>query len=272
MLTLIAESKTMTPYDAPVGAGSLWPIGEQTADEIMAHIAGMTVPEAVAALKLSSATAAKAIKLAYEFPNKETGQKAVEAFTGVVYKALDYLTLSEREKAYLVENLRILSSLYGYLTPEGFIKAYRLDYTTPIAPGDKPLATYWKKDTTINLVRELKERPGDAILNLLPGDAAKMVDWKLVKHFAPVWKVDFKELRDSSALERLAGADPDLTRLPAEAFKTPNATRLKEHRGHLLREMAQRGITAPEALLTLETDRLLPLGTPDYPDHIAFLI
>lgn len=268
MLTLIAESKTMETEGYPIDLTrfeSHSPVGEETADDVMAHIATLNPPELATVAKLSGKMAAKAIAMAYEFPNKAIGREAIESFTGVVFRSFDYGSLTDADRDIIAKELRIISSLYGYLRPDDIIKPYRLDFTTPLAPGDVAMARYWKKDVTITLVREIKERGVGDILNLLPGDASKSIDWKLVKHFARVWKVDFKELKDGVELrngESDSGA----------IWRTPASNRLKELRGHLLREIVTRRLTTPRDLLTLETDRLLPLGTPDYPDHIAFCV
>ncbi len=110
----------------------------------------------------------------------------------------------------------------------------------------------WRKDNTIALVRELEKNNSSTVLNLMPNDAAKTIDWKLVKAFAKVYKVDFKELIDGGS------------------FKTPKPHTLKALRGELLRAIIAQNITDPKSLLTLSTDNLSPLGTPDYPDHISF--
>ena len=255
MLTLIAESKTMTACDSPLSEENLalhTPSGLIPAEEIMHHMASLSPAELSSIAKFSGTMAVKAIRLAMEFPNRTLGSKAIEAFTGVVFKSLDYPSLDSEAKGRIDSDVRFISSLYGWLRPDDIVKAYRLDYTTPLAPGHLPMVRFWKKDVTIALVKEIKERGGDSIINLLPGDAAKAVDWKLVKKFAQVWKVDFKELCDGGL------------------WRTPSSNRLKELRGHLLREIALRGIDSPSQLLTLETDRLSPLGTPDFPDHICF--
>ncbi|MBD5335933.1 MAG: YaaA family protein [Bacteroides sp.] len=257
ILTLIAESKTMTPCDCPVTPEQFAthrPAGEPTADEIMARIATMDVSDLMEATRFSRQMAAKALYFAYDFPDKSHGQEAIAAFTGVVFKSFDYATLDENERRLTADTIRLISSLYGWLRPDDLIKPYRLDYTTPLAPDDWSMVQYWKKDVTIAMVREIQASPGIQILNLLPADAAKAIDWKLIKHFAPVWKIDFKELRDGAT------------------WRTPTSNHLKELRGHLLREIIRRSITDPSQLLTLETDRLQPLGTPDYPDHIAFCV
>ena len=256
MLTLIAESKTMLEQEQTVSRGCYeanTPAGEASADEIMAHVADMDVADIATAIKISPAMAAKVIRMAYEFPNKQNGLRAIDAFTGVVFRNFDYPSLSPEDKEHTAANVRIISSLYGWLRPEDIIKPYRFDFTTPLAPDDKTFATYWKKDVTIRLVRQLKDTGEKNILNLLPADAAKCIDWKLVKNFAKVWKADFKEQDGTSV-------------------RTPHAGKLKALRGHLLRQIITQRIDNPAALMTFETDTLLPLGTPDYPDHIAFTV
>ena len=235
MLTLIAESKTMTACDSPVSEENLalhTPSGLIPAQEIMHHMASLSPAELSSIAKFSGTMAVKAIRLAMEFPNRTLGSKAIEAFTGVVFKSLDYPSLDSEAKGRIDSDVRFISSLYGWLRPDDIVKAYRLDYTTPLAPGHLPMVRFWKKDVTIALVKEIKTRGGDSIINLLPGDAAKAVDGGL--------------------------------------WRTPSSNRLKELRGHLLREIALRGIDSPSQLLTLETDMLSPLGTPDFPDHICF--
>lgn len=257
MLTLIAESKTMTACNDHVtreSYGRHCPTGDDKAFNIMARIASMSPREVSERSGLSLSMAMKLHRMALEFPDKSTGQHAIEAFTGVVFKALDYKTLTDGDRSIFCHNVRIISSLYGWLRPDDIIKAYRLDYTTPLSHIDNAMSTYWRDQVSVNLVRELQASGSKAVLNLLPADAAKCVDWKLVKRFAKVWKVDFKELKDGGK------------------FVTPNAGRLKTMRGHLLREITERHIEHPDELLTLSTPLLLPMGTPEYPDHVAFCI
>lgn len=257
MILLIAESKTMLDTAVPVAPDlfpARCPAGEKSAAEIMARVSRMSAPEIAALVKVSPAMAAKIVRMAYEFPNKLAGLPAIEAFTGVVFRNFDFSSLSPADKDFTASCVRIISSLYGWLRPTDIIKPYRFDFTTPIAPeGDGPLSSFWRKDVTLHLVRQLQATAETDILNLLPADAARCVDWKLVRRFAKVWKVDFKEPHGNE-------------------WRTPNAGRLKAMRGHLLREIVTRRITTPAPLLTLATDTLLPLSTPDYPDHIAFVV
>lgn len=257
MITLIAESKTMQEMEQEISP-QLYeanvPVGEATADEVMRYVAKLSVDDIAAAIKISPTLAAKVTRMAYEFPNKHTGLRAIEAYTGVVFKALSYDTLTAEHKINVNEKVRLISSLYGWLRPVDIIKPYRFDFTTRLAPGDRTFSDYWRKDVTIQLVKHLQATGESVILNLLPADAAKCIDWKLVKRFAKVWIVDFKELKDGGE------------------WKTPHAGKLKEMRGALLRTIITTGIDFPADLLNLETDSFMPLGTPDYPDHIAFAV
>lgn len=255
MLILIAESKTMHDCDNPVAIGTYTshrPYYEEYASKVMNRIADMTAWEISNRLKCSRLQANKIAKMAYEFPNKVLGMPAIEAFSGVVYKAFDYASLTESEKLDAINRIGIISSLYGWLRPDNVIKKYRLEFNATIAPDDKRLYDFWRKDVTISLVRKLQKDNSSVILNLLPNDAAKCVDWKLVKRFAKVVKVDFKEIVDGGE------------------FGTPKPTKLKTMRGELLRAIISRNIMDPSELRTLSTDNLAPLNIPLYPDHIAF--
>lgn len=256
MVVLIAESKTMI-YNEEVISSEYFsthtPTGQKTADEVMSRVAEMSIGDIASCIKVSGSMAIKIKKMAFEFPLKNIGLSAIDAFTGVVYKNLDLKSMNEIQKQRVSKDVRIISSLYGWLKPNDVIKPYRFDYNTSLAPDGKTFTSYWKKDVTIQLVKYLQKTNKTAILNLLPADAAKSVDWKLVKRFAKVWKVDFKE------------QDGNICR-------TPNAGKLKSLRGELLRLIITQNINNPEDLLTLNSDNLLALGIPEYPDHITFSV
>lgn len=252
---MIAESKTMRAEETPVslsGYESHRPVGEAVADDVMARVARMTVAEIAGAVKVSGAMASRIARMAYEFPVKTLGLRAIEAFTGVVFREFDYASLSDEEKEYTHGHVRIISSLYGWLRPDDVIKPYRFDFTTRLAPGHRPFYEFWRKDVTIQLVRNLQEAGECEILNLLPGDAAKCVDWKLVKRFAKVRKVDILELRGGDDL------------------RTPNAGKLKALRGELLRAVITRGLKSVSELAALETANLVASDTPRYADRLEF--
>lgn len=233
MLILIAEAKTMTACADPVQPqvyAAARPALEAMADDIMHSLRGATAAELSRDARLSPGLASALVRMVYDFSNKSTGGTAIRAYSGVVFKALDYATLPPAAQADLGRRVRIISSLYGWLRPDDIIKPYRLDFTTRLAPDDRPMAAYLRDAVTDCLLAELQASGCADVLDLLPADAARCIDWKRVASAARVWKAEFRE------------PSPDGT------LRTPNAGRLKTLRGRLLRHIVTEAITSPDAL------------------------
>lgn len=255
MLILIAESKTMAPCAAAVSLEEQrlhQPILGQEADQIIDSLRGWKPSELADTVKLSLPMVRKLQAMIYEFPNKALGGKAIEAFTGVVFKAFSYSTLAGAEKKFADSHIRIISSLYGWLRPGDIVKPYRFDFTTPIASGGKPLATYWRDAVTDCLIEDLKKRDEHEILNLLPGDAARCLDWNRVESHAKIWKADFREVQ------------------PGGEIRTPNAGQLKKLRGQLLRQIVTEHITLLEQLTGIEGENYVGDDAPDASGSLTF--
>lgn len=114
MLTLIAESKTMTLCDTPISADTYaahTPTLETYADNIMASLGDMSATELATAVKISQTMARRLVEMVYDFGNKTSGAAAIEAFTGVVFRALSYKTLDSSAQRHICGKVRIISSL-----------------------------------------------------------------------------------------------------------------------------------------------------------------
>ena len=236
MLILIAESKTMsacTDAVSNVDYSRHAPAFAAEADSIMESLRGYKADALAEAVKISPAMAAKLSRMIYDFPDKRTGGKAISAFTGVVFRAFSHGTLSPGEQTEAAARVRIISSLYGWLCPDDIVKPYRFDFNTRPAPGMMTFSAYWRKAVTAILLKQLKENGFTSVLNLLPADAARCIDWREVAKHARVVKAEFREL------------------LPGGASRTPDSSRLKTLRGLLLRRIITDNITSPDALATL---------------------
>lgn len=255
MLILIAESKNMAPCTGIVSHDyyqSHCPALENDADTVMASLRDMTADLLAEKVKISLPMVRKLQQMAYEFPNKALGGNAIEAFTGVVFKAFAYTSLDEATQRHADGCVRIISSLYGWLRPDDIVKPYRLDFTTPLAPGGKTFASFLQPKVTECLLEELKNGGHEDVLNLLPGDAARCIDWKAVGSCAKVWKADFREL------------------LPGGKTRTPNSNRLKTLRGELLRQIVSDRITSASGLLSLQGTNYISTDTPTPDGTIEF--
>lgn len=239
MLILIAESKTMAPCAdviAPRLLGLHTPRLETSACEIMCRLESMTVDELAAKVRISVPMARKLRNMIMDFPYKESGGVAIEAFTGVVFKALDYQSLSADEKERTNRRVGIISSLYGWLRPDDIIKPYRFDFTNQLAPHGGSLAAFWQQKVTDCLISWIEHEKDHDLLNLLPGDAARCIDWNRIASSATIWKADFREVQSGGAV------------------KTPNSNRLKTLRGKLLRQIITDSIVDPKQLMEVESE------------------
>lgn len=235
MRILIAESKTMAECDTIV-APDLWrehrPQLDSVATLFMKKWGEWSVDEIVDALKISPMLAAEFKRMAYEFPNKATGSSALEAFTGVVFKALRYSSLTPVEKERANRSIYIVSSLYGLLRGDDIVKPYRLDYTTHIAPTGESMAGYWKHLVTPILLDSMRDNEESELLDLMPADAAKCFDWRMIKRSVRVLKVEFRSIADGGSL------------------RSPHATLLKTLRGRLLRHLIENDIRTFSGLIS----------------------
>lgn len=256
-MILIAESKTMASRETEVSReefAACRPLFDGIANAIMDSLRDRTPEQLAAEAGITLRLAASLRRMIYEFPNKTTGLRAIEAFTGVVFRQLGVAGYDAGQRAFLQDNVRIVSSLYGWLRPDDIVKPYRFDFKSHVAPLGETLMKYWKKDVTIALAQELRAKGDTVIIDLLPSDAAKCVDWKLIKRFANVYKVDFK----------MYGG--------AGAMKTPNAGRLKELRGRLLDQIVRNGLSSPADIATLESPDFMPdPAGPRYPSYLSFV-
>lgn len=242
MLTLLAESKTMLSSQQAIPHQDFLtrkPLFEEEADMEMDFIKSLSVNEISEILGISGALATKTLSFAYEFPNKSLGYCSLSAFTGEAYKGLDQNSLSDAAKKRAAENLRIISSLYGYLRPLDIIKPYRLEFNKQIYEGRNNAIKTYRQKITVEFVKEIKSRNIKDIIDLLPADADLMIDWKISRAFAKVHKVVFKSI------------------MPDGSLKTPLAKTLKEHRGKMARFIFENNIQSFEDLCKSESSDFL---------------
>lgn len=132
----------------------------------------------------------------FEFPKVQTDEivPAAFAFSGEVYRGLDFHSLSSDELNRANTSIRILSGLYGILKPMDLMTPYRLEMGTrwAITPKVGSLYQFWGNKPTDFLKKELG---GDeSIINLASSEYFKVIDFKRLKNqvITPVFK-EFKE-------------------------------------------------------------------------------
>lgn len=245
----------MGPCDAEVTRAdyeSHRPLLDDDAAGIMASLGGMSADNLAKAVKISLPMVRRLQQMIYDFMNKSTGGRAIESYTGVVFKAFDYGSLGASDRRNADRDIRIISSLYGWLRPADIIKPYRFDFTTPLAPDGKTFAAYWRRPVTDCLLSDIADTGCRDVLNLLPGDAARCIDMKRIACSAKIWKADFREIVSGS-----------ITR-------TPNTGKLKTLRGRLLRHIITQNLQSPLQLLGVEDNDFMADGIDEAAGTITF--
>jgi len=122
----------------------------------------------------------------------KNSKPALFAFDGDVYQGLDAYTLSQEEAQYANEHLRILSGLYGLLSPFDLLQPYRLEMGTrlPNTRGTN-LYHFWGETITQLINKDLQKSKDQYVINLASDEYGKAVKWPKLKK--PVINIHFKE-------------------------------------------------------------------------------
>lgn len=109
--------------------------------------------------------ALEAARMANEQLLKAPTLPAIERYSGVVYDGIDFPTLSIQAQQFFNDHVRIVSALFGLLSPQDLIADYKLKIEKLDA------ASYWKPI----IARKLK---GRFVIDLLPQAHQKAVSYE----------------------------------------------------------------------------------------------
>ena len=129
---------------------------------------------------------------------KEKYGHAISTYTGVVYKEIHADELNAEEQNFTEENLRILSALYGILTPFTELKEYRLDMVNSVF-SEKSLYEIWKKEINDYFRNE------DFIINLASKEYSKILSTDNIYNFEFYDEKDGKLKQISTNSKKMRG-------------------------------------------------------------------
>ncbi|MBF0713406.1 peroxide stress protein YaaA [Gemella sp. GH3] len=110
--------------------------------------------------------------------------EAIHLFDGLMYRNMKRDNLLDEEKAYLVSNVFITSSLYGIINVYDKISEHRLDFLQNIKVNNKNLKTYWRNSFD-DFVRD-----EDLVVSLLSSEFEEVFSKEIRENFV---KIIFKE-------------------------------------------------------------------------------
>ncbi len=124
----------------------------------------------------------------------DNAKQALLVFKGEVYNGLKADTLSEDDLLFAQDHLRILSGLYGALSPLDLMQPYRLEMGTKMKVGrKKDLYHFWGDKITHHVKQLLQSSQQKVLINLASNEYFKTIDTSKLdaRVITPVFK-DYK--------------------------------------------------------------------------------
>jgi uncharacterized protein len=180
----------------------------------------------------------------------KNAKQAMYAFCGDTYIGLDADSMGKTQVNYAQKHLRILSGLYGLISPLDLIQPYRLEMGTSFScQGKKNLQHYWNESITKEINKLTKKEKKNILINLASKEYFGAVDLKNLeaKVVTPIFKE--KKNGDYKIISFFA----------------------KKARGMMSRYIIDNKLSDPKELELFNTDGYqfsAKLSTPDQPTFI----
>ncbi|MCB0352312.1 MAG: peroxide stress protein YaaA [Bdellovibrionales bacterium] len=146
--------------------------------------------------KLAELNAERFRKFSTPFSMKNSRQ-ALVVFRGDVYDGIEVGEYKKADFLYAQKHIRILSGLYGVLSPLDLIQPYRLEMKTALKTKQaKDLYGFWGDMLQNEIEKEVKKSKSRSLVNLASQEYFKVLR---PKHLSvPIVQVDFKEKNGSN--------------------------------------------------------------------------
>lgn len=233
MIVVISPAKSLDfKSPLPVEDSTPPPFPEQT-ERLVSALSRMSKPKLQSIMPVSDSLIALNHARYHDFFAQEE-RPAIRAFSGDVYIGMEAGSLDEPALIHAQRHLRILSGLYGLLSPFDRIRPHRLEMGTRWAPRHKKLTDYWGDRIARALADSIIESGAGTLLNL-----ASQEYWASVepyRHLIPVSIIDVDFRQDG----------PDGPRFSSFAAKRA--------RGMMARYVMEHHISDPAALEAFDSD------------------
>lgn len=171
MKIIMSPAKEMAT-DVPVQKD--WMLTEDS-QKIVSLLSNYSKEELKKLLKVSDALLEENWDKIQKFQESVT-YHAMDLYQGLAFRSFKQVADWKEHKAYAVQHLRILSALYGAISPDECVKPYRLDLTMNLKVEGETLKKYWKE----RIVSSFEK--GECIVNLASSEFSslfnkKQYDW-----------------------------------------------------------------------------------------------
>lgn len=209
------DTDSLAPRDLP----DLLPETER----LLAALRGLSAPQLKALWKCNDSIAALNLERLAAMDLRRGLTPAILSYEGIQYRYMAPGVLESGQLDYLQEHLRILSGFYGLLRPFDGVTPYRLEMGAKLAvEGSGDLYAFWGPQLALSLARET-----DLVLDLASKEYSRAVAPHLPASVRLITCV-FGALQDGKVVEK--------------------GTLCKMARGQMVRWLAERAVTEPEAV------------------------
>lgn len=182
----------------PEGVAVTEPVFQNRADMLAQCLAGYSPEELSDMLSVKHSLAVENHLRYQDFPIAQTRRPAACMYSGMVFRQLDFESLSAEDMIYANDRMTICSFLYGILRPLDMINPYRLEGKVhlPCLDGESVMES-WRPLLTDTLISTVREHSDGVLLNLASDEMRGLFDWKRVQRSVKVITPTFRVNRPS---------------------------------------------------------------------------
>lgn len=206
MITIISPTTTMN-FDKNINLDKYsTPFFINDANYLMSILKTLSIEEVSDLMNLSDDLSNLNFNRYKIFGDKHNKKcQSLFAFDGEVFSCMNSNDFNDDEIEFANNHLKIISGLYGVLSPLDLIEPYRLEMKAKLNNKDgKDLYKFWKSKITEFLISELNMQENKILVNLASSEYLKCVDLKKLDDFKFI-DVMFKEYDASKDVYKVKG-------------------------------------------------------------------
>lgn len=198
MLVLLSPSKKQEFKDNNRFENSGKPYFTEEIEKLVSILKKYSINELMQKMDISEELAAINFKRFQNFQDDFTTQNsnsAIKMFKGDVYAYLQLDQYNNDQLDFMQKTFRILSGLYGILSPFDLVQPYRLEMSTLFMDQSfKDLYHFWGDKITLKINQDIIDTKSKYVINLASNEYWNAVHVKNLK--APVINIKFQENRN----------------------------------------------------------------------------
>lgn len=132
--------------------------------------------------------------------------QSILAFDGEVFNCMNASDFTLDDFNFANKHFKILSGLYGVLSPFDIIEPYRLEMKAKLETNrGGNLYKFWKDSITKYLTDEVTKHENKIILNLASSEYVKCIDLKVLNNVCDFINIEFKDYNEKTNKFRVVG-------------------------------------------------------------------